>query len=228
MLIDTRAFGIWCGIAGAILIGIGLWPLMGFLPAPRPSASALEIATYFRSNANGIIWGAMAMIAAFPMLVPFYAVISEELRRMDAQGSILARAQFGLGVLAVCVPGVVGSVSWLIAAFRPERPDAIIQLLNDFSWILIFSVVVAGLLQTFMIAFAVFNDRSARPSFPRWFGYFNLWIGIAFLPGGLLGLFKTGPFAWNGLFCYWLGLAAFGLWFCVTAWLLLKARRAAA
>ena len=224
-MINTQKFGIWCGILGATLIGVGLWPLMGFVPAPKPSASAAEIAAMFRANSLGIILGAMVTIAAFPMMVPFYAVISEQIRRMDDQGSVLANAQFGLGVLAVCVPGVVGSVSWMIAAFRPERPDEIIQLLNDFSWILIFSVVAAGLLQVLVLGFAIFNDRSAQPIFPRWFAYFNLWIGVAFLPGGLLGLFKTGPFAWNGLFCYWLGLAAFGLWFIVTARMLLKAAR---
>lgn len=224
-MVNTHKFGIWCGMLGATLIAIGLFALMGFLPAPRPSASAAEIAAYFRGNSTSIILGAMALIAAFPMMVPFYAVISEHIRRMDNQGSVLARSQFGLGVLAVCVPGVVGSVSWMIAAFRPERSDETIQLLNDFSWILIFSVVMAGLLQVFMLGIAIFNDKSASPVFPRWFGWFNLWIGVAFLPGGLLGLFKTGPFAWNGLFCYWLGLAAFGLWFAVTAVLLLKAEK---
>jgi len=224
-MVNTQKFGIWCGILGAALIGLGLWPLMGFVPAPKPSASAAEIAGYFRSNSTGIIVGAMALIAGFPLLVPFYAVISEHIRRMDDQGSVLARSQFGIAVLAVCVPGLIGSVSWLVAAFRAERSDEIIQLLNDFSWILIFSVVVAGLLQVFTIGIAIFNDKASTPIFPRWFGWFNLWIGVAFLPGGLLGLFKTGPFAWNGLFCYWLGLAAFGLWFAVTARLLLKAAR---
>lgn len=224
-MVNTHKFGIWCGMVGGTLIAVGLFALMGFLPAPRPSASAAEIAAYFRTNSTSIILGAMLLIAAFPLLVPFYAVISEHIRRMDGQGSVLARSQFGLGVLAVGVPGVIGSVSWMVAAFRPERSDETIQLLNDFSWILIFSVVVAGLLQVFMLGIAIFNDKSASPIFPRWFGWFNLWIGVAFLPGGLLGLFKTGPFAWNGLFCYWLGLAAFGLWFSVTAVLLLKAEK---
>jgi len=119
----------------------------------------------------------------------------------------------------------IGTKSWILGVYRATRSDEVVQLLNDLGWVLIFTPVVAGLLQVFMLGIAVFNSRAAPALFPRWFGFFNIWIGVAFLPGGLLAFFKTGPFAWNGLFCFWLGLSAFGLWFVVTAVMLLKAER---
>lgn len=219
---------IWVALFGAALIGVA-FVIMGFIPAPPPSASAAEIAAMFRANAFGMVVGATLLTGAFAMMIPLYAVISGHIETMEiASGSPrapLAKAQLALGVIAVCVPGVVGSACWMAAGYRPERPDEIILLLNDLGWMIIFAAVIAGLLQVFMLGIAIFADRSASPVFPRWFGYFNVWIGVAFLPGGLLALFRTGPFAWNGLFCYWLGLSAFGLWFGVTAWQLFRAAR---
>lgn len=222
---NSQRLCVWCGIFAAVIIGVALWPLMGFLPPPKPSSGAAEIAARFRDNQWGILIGGTLMVGAFSMLAPFYAVISTQIERIDGVGSTLAKAQLALGVVVVCIPGAVGSTFWTAAAFRPERSDEIIQLLNDLGWMIIFMPVIGGLLQVGALGLAVFQDRSPAPVFPRWFAWFNVWMGVAFLPGGFLAFFKTGAFAWSGLFCYWLGLGAFGLWFMVTARMLLKATR---
>ncbi|MGE3297731.1 MAG: hypothetical protein AB7I68_10315 [Porticoccaceae bacterium] len=36
---------------------------------------------------------------------------------------------------------------------------------------------------------------------------------MLFVPGGLLTFFKTGPFAWDGLFVFWVPLVVFLLWY---------------
>lgn len=217
-----QKFCVWTGILGGLFIFIGLVPLLGFMPAPKPSADAATIAAMYRSNQTGAVLGATFMLSGFAFVVPFYAVISYHIEAMTGPNCPLARAQMALCIMALTMPGVVGSTAWLTAAYRVERPDETIQMLNDFGWIIIFTPVIAGLLQVMMLGIAVFRDKQAVPSFPRWFGWFNIWVGVSFLPAGLLGLFKAGPFAWNGLFAYWLGLVAFGIWFTVTAWLLVK------
>jgi hypothetical protein len=48
--------------------------------------------------------------------------------------------------------------------------------------------------------------------------------------GALAYLFRTGPFAWNGLFVFYAPFLLFGFWIGVIAWKLLgalKAQRAA-
>ncbi|MGG2007397.1 hypothetical protein [Novosphingobium resinovorum] len=41
----------------------------------------------------------------------------------------------------------------------------------------------------------------------------NLWTGLLLLPGFAVGLFKTGPFAWNGVLAFWVPAVVFGIWF---------------
>lgn len=215
----------WSGIVACVILGIGLWPLLQFVPPPLPSSSAAEIAAMYRENAFGILLGGTLMLASAAFYAPFYAAISAEIERIEERGSPLAKSQMLLGMLAVCVPVAVTAVVWMLGAYRAERSDETIQLLNDLGWFLFFTPVVAGLLNAIAIAAAIFNDKSATPTFPRWVAFLNIWIGILFMPGALLAFFKTGPFAWNGLFVFWLGVGAFAVWFVVMTYFLLRAAR---
>jgi len=42
----------------------------------------------------------------------------------------------------------------------------------------------------------------ARSAFPRWIGFMTIWMIAAAEMGVLAQLFRTGPFAWNGLFTF--------------------------
>ena len=71
-------------------------------------------------------------------------------------------------------------------------------------------------------AICVLRDSRAEPIIPRWYGYFNLWVATLFIPGGLIYFFKSGAFAWNGAFAFWLPATVFGTWFMVSGLLFLK------
>ena len=215
----------WSGIVACILLGIGLYPLLQFVPPPLPSASAAEIAAIYRNNSFGILLGSTLMLAAGALYAPFYAAISSEMERIEGKGAPLAKAQMLLGLLAVCVPVSVAADAWMIAAFRPEHSDETILTLNDFGWFLFFTPVVPGLLNAITIAVAIFSDKSPNPTFPRWVAFANIWIGILFLPGAMLAFFKSGPFALNGLVVFWLGTGAFAVWFVIMTYWLLRAAR---
>lgn len=50
---------------------------------------------------------------------------------------------------------------------------------------------------------AILCDSSAAPIYPRWSGYLCLSLGFAQATASFIPFFKTGPFAWDGLFSWW-------------------------
>jgi hypothetical protein len=52
--------------------------------------------------------------------------------------------------------------------------------------------------------------------------YFNIWVGLLFVPGGVSYFFRTGPFAWCGLLAFWVAAGAFFVWLLVMPWVTVK------
>jgi hypothetical protein len=119
------------------------------------------------------------------------------------------------------LPGLV----WTAAAFRPERPPDITQAFNDFAWIVTVMPFMLAVTQNLALGFTIISDKQPEPIFPRWVGFFNLWVALLFLPGGLLTFFKVGPFAWNGILAFWVPACVFGPWFFVISISVMRAAR---
>jgi hypothetical protein len=115
-----------------------------------------------------------------------------------------------LGVLLFILPAFVMQA----ILFRPHRDPTMLLMLNDLSWLPFIGAFMPASIQGIAIALAIFKDKDEKV-FPRWLGYFNVWIALLFLPDVLIYSFKTGPFAWNGIFGFWLPLTVFGVWFVV-------------
>jgi len=135
---------------------------------------------------------------------------------------VLALMQFG-GATLLVVYFVLCSMLWIIAAWRPGLDPNLLRLIHDGSWLIFVMVFPAYTMQMISISLAGFMDKSAQPTFPRWFCYFNLWVGFAGMGGGLATFFTDGPFAWNGLIGFWIPVAMFALWLFTTAVLLKRA-----
>ncbi|MDE2596544.1 MAG: hypothetical protein KGL44_06685 [Sphingomonadales bacterium] len=211
----------WGGVACAALFGAGLL-LAGFVPPPSPSLSAAEVAAYYREHAGAIRGGMMLGLFGMAGWTAFVGVISAQMRRMQTGSDLPALLQVGagsIGVLTVMLPIMIFAAT----AFRPERDPALTQLLNDLGWLIIIPAFPTFIAQFGAIALGTWRDRSPHPVFPRWAAYFNLWMALLFVPGGLAYFFRSGPFAWDGLFDFWLAAGAFFAWLMVMTPLVLKA-----
>lgn len=217
----TQRLCLWSVPLFAVLFGAGLWPLAGFLPPPSPRLSPGEVAALFDANRTGIRLGTLLMWLAAPLTCAWVSVIFVQLRRIDTS---LATLQLAAGVLGV-LPAMLPPMLWAVAAFRADSSAESVALLNDVAWVMLVGTVGPAVLQGVAIAAAIFADRSPEPVFPRWLGYFNLWIAVLLAPGALVVFFLTGPFAWNGVFTFWLGLAALLIWLAVMFVMLRAAAR---
>lgn len=214
----------WGGIATIALMLIGLGGFAGFVPPPAPGLDADAVAALYANNSFGIKFGWLLMTVGAACMMPFVAAISVQMKRMEGPLHPLSYVQLGLGALFV-IEFIIPAFAGITAAYRPDRSPEVTQAINDFCWLLLVGVVSTAVLQVAVIAIAILADRNPDPVFPRWLGYFNIWVTFLFSPGAVIPFFKSGPLAWNGLFTWWMPLSVFGIWFIVMTWQLLASIR---
>jgi hypothetical protein len=213
---------VWSGIGCLMLMVIGFVGLARFFPPPSPALSAPEIARLFTDDAATIRWGMILTMAAAVLLGIFAVAIAIQMRRIEGPVPALAMIEFGLGMLFV-LEFLYLLFFWQTATFRADRAPELIQLLNDMAWIPFVGLTGTAAVQVGVFGAAILIDRRPVPLFPRWLGYFNIWVGLIFCAGTFNVFFKTGPLAWNGLLAWWVPVPVFAVWIIVVTVYLLRA-----
>lgn len=212
----------WSGLPMVLLLLLGLWPIAGFIPPHHPWSSAAEIAEIYRTQTAAIRIGLALSFLSIILIFPFGAAIAAQSRRLEGTSPVLTYIQvsgFASGTLIFIIPWVC----WLTAAFRPERTDTEIMLLNDLGWMTFVFAFIAFTAWNFALGVAILSDTRKKPVFPRWLGYFNFFVGIAFVPDICVPFFKTGAFSWEGIFPFYLPLLVYLVWILVQMWFTSKA-----
>lgn len=208
----TQMMCLWCGPAAIVVFMIAIMAA-GWMPPPSPNDSAEEVKAMYADKTDMIRAGLVLMMVAGTMTGPFVAAMSTVIKRIEGRDSPLAFAQLGLGMIGILL-FLIPTMLMQAAAFRPDRDAELISLIHDAGWLPFVGAFAPAFFQNIVIALAVFRDSEER-YLPRWLGYFNVWVALLFVPAALMYYFKTGPFAWDGVFVFWLPLTAFGAWFFV-------------
>jgi hypothetical protein len=215
MLQRIHRVGVWSAIAFLVILGLGLLVFAGFVPPPRPAATGEQIAAMYQTHANGIRFGMVLIIIASGFYLPWTVTLSALIRRMEGESTFLSQCELLGGVFA-SLTFFLPAVLFGAAAFRPERNPELTVLLNDVGWILfIVAPIPPFVVQYLSLGIAILCNRSEPVPLPRWFGFATLWFVMSFLPPFAGFFFKSGPFAWNGLFTFWIPVVGFGVWLTV-------------
>jgi hypothetical protein len=202
-----------CGVATVVVFSIGFWAIARLVPAPSPAWSASHIAEMYRTHSFRIELGVVIAMFGAALSAPWVYATSVHLWRIGRY-RVLVLTQIGLGTLLV-LEFIMTMIPWQVAAFRTTLPASSIQLLNDMGWIPFMGLGQTAILECFITAFVILSDTRENPIFPRWVGYFNIWVGLCFVPGTFTAMTRTGPIAWNGGFTFWLAFVAFFAWFII-------------
>lgn len=93
-------------------------------------------------------------------------------------------------------------------------------LLNDIGWLMFIGAIALVMPMFLVLGITILHDKRAHPVFPRWLAFYSFFTFVMFLPDQLLFFFKSGPFAWNGLFALWIPLTNYCLWFITVFYLI--------
>ena len=203
------------------LVGVAITFVLigGFVPPPLPSSSAQEIANFFTGDTTRIRIGAMGFLYFSGLTIMFYSVISEEIKKIEGQPSLLARIQLGSAVILVTVFQIIG-LAWLLASYRTDVSPDIIRMLNDYCWFIWSMFIPTYIIQYVCVAVAGFMDVRPNPTWPRWAAWMNLWIAFGGAGGIAAVFFKSGPFAWNGLIGFYIPVIIFAVGTCINTYLM--------
>jgi hypothetical protein len=217
-------FCAWNAYLYPIILFIGWWVFAGFMPLHQPTQGAEEIAAIYDSNRNGIRIGMIVIMWTAASAIFFGAIITK----------LIAWYEGGVGAMTVTSAlANMGNVCltfyppmwWAINAFRGDRSPELVLLLNDAAWLQFLGGVSMVIPLFVVLAIVSLKHRGPNPLFPRWVGYYNIWVGITFVPDQAMFFFKTGPFAWNGLIAIWLPLTIFVAWYFILGYYMLRALR---
>jgi hypothetical protein len=202
----------WCGPAAAVVVLLG-WLLAGVLPMPLGSDSPVaDVVAFYATDTPRVVAGIVLSGIGFGLVFPLVAVIAVTMVRMEGRTPILTFLQLITGA-ATGIMLLIPMILMAICGFRPDRNPEITVTLNDISWLMLITPIAPFMLQNIAIGLAILNDR--QHILPRWAGYLNFWIALSFVPSALPYFFHSGPFAWRGIFVFWLALTTYCIYLVV-------------
>jgi hypothetical protein len=191
-----------------------------FLPSQPPSLTPDQIAAVYTGDH---LWririGMMIALVGSTLYVPWTAMLAKLIMRVEGKAGVLTFCQIIAGCTNVLLTAYPTGY-WMLGSFRPDRSPELIQLINDISWTQFLGVITPFFFVPISIAIAALLDKDDDPLIPRWVGWFNIWFELTLLPLVIIFWFHSGPFAWNGIFGFYLPFFVFFCWFFVMTWTL--------
>jgi len=210
--LDLELFSAWCGPLFLVTFVICFGLFGHNLPAPpSPELDPTAIGRRVFGNLGDLRLGWIAGLVCMGFYLPWTGQISAHMARIEGSARTMTYTQLIGGTLTVFVVSFA-LLCWSIATFRPDRDPALVQMLTDFGWLSLETQWVLTTVQMWAMAVIGLADRSETPVWPRWVCWLSIWCGLSFAPASLTQYFKAGPFAWNGLFSYYIPYPAWLIW----------------
>lgn len=203
---------LWAGVASVTFFFLGLL-IAGLLPPPAPTLSGEELVAHFSANPFATKFGLIMGMAAATLFAPWSAVLFIQCRRAEGGEPVASYVVLGAG-LVNCVAFIIPFNFWAPAVFRPDNAPELVRMFHDLGWLEFWMLLYPYVLQTAAVAYAGLNFKGEGINpFPRLFCFVSLWTAVLVLPAGMTIFFYTGPFAWNGIFVFYMPCIVFCIYY---------------
>jgi hypothetical protein len=202
---------IYLSIIGAVAWGLACVVIMQIWPPPSPALGDMGVADFYRAHSDRVRVGGAILIATAGWNVPLAAVITHHMLRLGPKVRPWALIH-AMGGALMTIWLAIPAMFWSVTAFTPERDAGITRLLHELSWLCFATSIQFFVLQGVALVYVCLSQHVTSPYFPRWLGFLLVWcLGLTEV-GVLAMLVKTGPFAWNGLYSFYVPVSGFFLW----------------
>lgn len=198
----------WITVVFYGLFGVIFVPLTRLMPPPGADMSTAEITEYFQGNRTGIQVGFVLLMIVIGGAGIATGLIAYQMTRMSVS-NIYAYSY--ITTLAVgALPGCLfGALAFLAAVFRADTDPEVLTLLYDVAFLTFVGSLGCFATNYLVFAIAILQDRNGI--FPRWLAYVAIWQVVTEVLAAPVFVFRSGPFAWNGVISFWEGTILFGI-----------------
>lgn len=214
---------VWTAVILSVFFGVALGFLLRMIPPPAATQTAEQIKTWYINRQTQIKLGATIASWTSAFLVPLWAVVAMQISRQEKGRPIWTAIALVSGAM-MSIFLVLPPLFFGVAAFTPQRAPEITAIMHELGVLTLVTTDQYFIFAWVAVVVVCFLPQTAPHSpFPRWFGYFSIWLAVMGEAGAIAFNLRTGPFAWNGLLAFWIPFGAFAPWLLALVVLLLRA-----
>jgi hypothetical protein len=213
---------IWCGVVSIVLYVV-FWGILGHnVPPPSPSYNADEVvANYFGPYHTSILIGMVAAAVVGILYLPWSAAVSIIMRRPEHNVHLLSNIELLGGAITAWLLAECAAM-WAHAAHYGTSNPVLTEMLWREGWFIFDLTYMITTVQMVGAGIYALTDKSRNRVFPRWTGWWAIAGGLSFVPLILVPFVTDGPFAWNGLWNFWVVWGAWITWFAIDTFYILR------
>jgi len=219
---NVELLAAWSGVPFVVLFFVGFLLIAHWVPPLSPAWSANRLATHYDKHRTAIRVGMTLAFIGCMFFMAFGAAVATQTRRIRGIATSMCYLQL-MSVAASVIILILPIMLWWVAAFRADRSPELVQLLNDVASLVFVVGFVPYITWAVSVGVAILSDRSSGPLYPRWAGWLSIVAGGLQVQGFMLAFRHEGPFAWDGLFSWWIPLCVFFGWMIVIMVLTIQA-----
>ena len=215
---------LWVSIILANVYGYAFIMMMKFVPLPSPALDAEHVLAFYAAANLKFKLGVVLMLITGGWFTTYTAVLAMQMLR-DENGAPIWTCLFSFSALFQSFTLGYPPVAWATAAFTVDRLPELTLLIHEFGFMSYITPVAWYIFIMVSLAVICFSRKQdpENSAFPRWLGYVALFSGISAEFGAMAVIFKQGPFAWNGLFPFYIPVIGYALWIICQSITLFKA-----
>jgi hypothetical protein len=190
-----------------------MWGLLAQnFPPMAASTSAQDMWQHYKSLQLPISIGMSVCMVGGSCYMTFGAAVSRVMRRIEGPEGMLANLEMSGATITYC-PIVVACGIWLVAAMQVDvLSPALIQTMYYLGWMVIDLAYMVTSWQIIAASIVFLRDKREKKLVPAWVSWWGYVTVASFFPVSLIPFFKTGPWAFQGLFNFWIAFPTWYIW----------------
>jgi amino acid transporter len=223
--IDYRLWKVaaFAGLA-FMTVFVALWAIMsGNLPPLGANQGPEQVKAWFVDNGTRISIGTSICLTITSFYMVWSCAIAQVMRRVEGPGGLFANLEMMGGVITVA-PITVAMGCFLTCALEaPILDPTVVHALYWLGWMVFDLAYMVTSFQIAAISLVFLRDRREKPLVPSFVSWWGVVTIATFFPVSLVPFVRTGPFAFNGTFNFWIAFFAWFIWCPLLSYYVIKA-----